>query len=244
MQRPEFLPESGMDREEMTRIQNKIGQEADFSDSSEFNDLEDKAIVGIDQAFLNDKAVSGAVVMQNGEVIEKQHALADAEIPYIPGLLAFREAPAIVKALEKISVNPDILVLDGSGRIHFRQAGIATHIGVLHDTPSIGVAKKLLCGKPEESLDQELQEGRCVRILSDNRMNLENGQTVGHAYQSRQYSSPNRKINPLFVSSGHGVSAETSVDVVSKLCEGYKLPEPTRRADKYVDEVKRELRKS
>lgn len=244
IERPEFLPDAEMTKDEMKQMQVEIGLEADFSDSFEFESVEDKTVVGVDQAFIDDKAVSGAVAMENGKIVEKKYAAAAAEIPYIPGLLAFREAPAIIKSLKKLEVEPELLVLDGSGRIHFRQAGIATHIGVLYDVPAIGVAKNLLCGRPEESLDQKLQQGTRVKVLSGSDMNLPDGETVGYAYQSKQYSSPKRKINPLFVSSGHRVSAETSVNLVSKLCSGYKLPEPTRQADSYVTEAKKKLRKS
>jgi len=75
-------------------------------------------------------------------------------------------------------------------------------------------------------------------------MNMAEGEKVGYAYQSRQYASPNRKINPLILSSGHRVSAEKSVDITAELCSGYKLPEPTRKADTYVTEVKEDIRKS
>lgn len=242
--RPEFLPDSEITKTEMKEMQVEIGSEADFSDNFDFENIEDRTVVGIDQAFRDDKAISGVVAMKNGEVIEKEYAEAKAEIPYIPGLLAFREAPAIVRSLRKLSVEPNVLLVDGSGRIHFRQAGIATHIGVLYDVPAIGVAKNLLCGESEESLDRKFQQGERVKILSGSDMNSPEGETVGYAYQSRQYSSPKRKINPLIVSSGHRFSAETSVDITAKLCSGYKLPEPTRKADHYVAKVKEEFRKS
>jgi len=144
-------------------------------------------------------------------------------------------------AYEKLSVSPAVLVIDGSGRIHFREAGIATHIGVLLDAPSIGVAKNLLCGQPEHSRDEKLPVGRRVPIRADNTVETaETGALIGYAFQSKQYDG-NRKVNPLYVSAGHRVSGGTAVDLVERLGGEYKLPEPTRRADAYVDDVKQAL---
>ncbi|QZY00567.1 endonuclease V [Halobaculum rubrum] len=196
-------------------------------------------VAGVDQAFLDDRAVSAVVVSRGGEVVERTYAVTDLSIPYVPGLLAFREGGPIVDALATLESNPDLYVLDGSGRIHFRQAGIATHIGVLFDAPAVGVAKSLLCGRPEAGVDGR-PAGWRAPILADERVDAPPDTTIGYAYQSRQYdSSP--EINPLYVSPGHRVSAETAVDLVAALCDGYKLPEPTRLADAYADEAKSDV---
>src|SRR6056297_1574836 len=168
--RPEFLPDPGRSRDEMYALQRDIADAASFSDDLGF-DPSDAAldathdeqaglgaadapvIVGVDQAFRDDESVSAAVAIRDGAVVERAAGRASLEIPYIPGLLAFREGGAIVDALESLAADPDALVLDGSGRIHFRQAGIATHVGVLFDAPALGVAKNLLCGTPREPLD-------------------------------------------------------------------------------------------
>ena len=197
-------------------------------------------VAGIDQAFLDDRAISAVVVLQAGEVVERTHAVTALSIPYIPGLLAFREGGPIVAALETLDRTPDLLCLDGSGRIHYRQAGLATHIGVGFDTPSIGIAKNLLCGSPQESVDDR-PAGWRTPIEADDDVDCPNGTVIGYAYQSRQYDSPTRHINPLYVSPGHRVAAETTTDLVAALCDGYKLPEPTRLADSYADEIKSEL---
>jgi deoxyribonuclease V len=176
--------------------------------------------------------VSAVVAARDGEVVERASGRAPVEMPYVPGLLSFREAPAVLAALDALAVEPDLLVLDGSGRIHFREAGIATHVGVLLDTPALGVAKNLLCGDPAESLDSHMRAGERVPILADDSMTAPEGEVVGHAYQSRQYPNPEKRhVNPLYVSPGHRVSAETTVSLVEALCDGYKLPEPTRLAD-------------
>ncbi|MFC4549925.1 MULTISPECIES: endonuclease V [Halorussus] len=205
---------------------------------------ESPVVVGVDQAFAHDgdTAVSAIVAMQDGEVIERVHATEPTEIPYIPGLLSFREGGAILAAFEELSVDPDLAIVDGSGRIHFRQAGIATHIGVTLDLPAVGVAKSLLCGRPQDSLDSPLPEGIRVPIESNERVDAPEGTIIGYALQSRQYDNPEKRhVNPLYVSPGHRVGAETATDLVWRLCAGYKLPEPTRLADGYADEVKRSL---
>jgi deoxyribonuclease V len=237
---PDFIPDPSLDREEMEKMQRKIARRAVFADDFDFSKGDDLTVVGIDQAFLEDRAVSAAVAMKGGEVVEEVRGVADLEIPYIPGLLAFREGECIVDALEKLDSNPDLLVLDGSGRIHFRQAGIATHIGVIFDTPSVGVAKNLLCGRLAEPAE-ELEEGDSVKVLAGEEVeNLDSG-VIGYAYQSRQYES-SYGVNPLYVSPGHRLSNESAVELVERFCSGYKLPEPTRVADKEVDRFKQDLK--
>lgn len=254
--RPEFLPDPALARQEMEALQRDLAAEATFEDDVDFDpadaaisetpdeqaglDARDApVVVGVDQAFLDDESVSAAVAIQDGAVVERAAGRAPLEIPYIPGLLSFREGGAIVDALESLSIDPDVLVLDGSGRIHFRQAGIATHVGVLFDAPAVGVAKNLLCGTPRSTLDDPLPEGARVAIEADGSMDAPTGTVVGYAYQSRQYPNPEKRhVNPLIVSPGHRVNAETAVDVVEATCAGYKLPEPTRLADAYADELK------
>ncbi|WP_123619399.1 endonuclease V [Halorubrum sp. CSM-61] len=231
---------------------------------SDAGDSDAPVVVGIDQAFLlpddgEDRAVSAAVAIRGGDVVEYASAITSLSIPYVPGLLSFREGEAMLAALDALSVEPDLLVCDGSGRIHFREAGIATHVGVLLDVPSVGVAKSLLCGAPDESTDGR-PPGWRTPIRADASMETTgvddgdggdagndtdaNGDipaapVVGYAFQSRQYPN-SRRVNPLYVSPGHRVSAATTVEFVAALCAGYKLPEPTRIADAYADAVKRD----
>nr|WP_223174169.1 endonuclease V [Halorubrum aquaticum] len=219
-------------------------------------DADAPVVVGIDQAFRpeHDEAVSAAVAIRNGRVIEYADAVTPLSIPYVPGLLAFREGEPMLAALEDLAATPDLLVCDGSGRIHFRQAGIATHVGVIRDLPSVGVAKSLLCGEPDEPV-AERPEGWSTPVRADDSVERVGTTTgtgaatdsprtdppvIGHAYQSRQYPN-SRRVNPLYVSPGHRVSSETTVELVAALCAGYKLPEPTRLADAHADRVKRRL---
>jgi len=200
-------------------------------------------VAGVDQAFVDDVAVSAIVLTRGDEIIERVHAAVETEIPYIPGLLSFREGGAILAAFEHLNGTPDLALVDGSGRIHFREAGLATHVGVVLDMPTVGVAKSLLCGTPRESLDRRLPVGTRIEVEADDSVETTDpGTLIGHAVQTRQYESENRSINPLYVSPGHRISAETAADIVLACRAGYKLPEPTRLADSYADEVKAEVR--
>ena len=234
--RPDFLPDPAFSRSEMESLQHEIAEAAVFDD--EFDSFDSHTLVaGVDQGFDGDDAISAIVVMRDGHLVERVHARTPTAIPYIPGLLSFREGEAILAAFEQLDTDPDIALFDGSGRIHFRQAGLATHIGVTLDLPAVGVAKSLLCGRPAHSLDEPLSEGRQVPILANEDVTAPEGTVIGYAVQSRQYDSGNRYINPLYVSPGHRVSAEQAATITVACCDGYKLPEPTRLADQYAAEL-------
>ncbi|WP_430639261.1 endonuclease V [Haloferax volcanii] len=268
--RPDLAPRPGLSRDEMESLQRRVAGTAVFADDLPFDpvavslaspetehqtlaeatalDADAAAadspplVAGIDQSFLDDRALSAVVVLRGGEVVERAHAVSDLDLPYIPGLLSFREGGPILDALAELDCDPDLLVFDGSGRIHFRQAGLATHLGVVCDAPSIGVAKSLLCGTPDEDVNGR-PEGWRTPIRADDSVDAVGGHpagsetTIGYAFQSRQYDS-RPVVNPLYVSPGHRLSAATTVDLVSRLSGSYKLPEPTRLADAYADEAK------
>ena len=215
------------------------GDRATLGGPSGDTDADPPLVAGVDQAFLDDRAVSVAVVSRGGTVVERAHAVTDLAIPYVPGLLAFREGGPILAALSELGCDPDLAVFDGSGRLHYRQAGLATHIGVTLDVPSVGVAKGLLCGTPDDDPDGRPAGWRTPIRADADVVNAGSGTVIGHALQSRQYDA-SRIINPLYVSPGHRVGVGTATDLVERLCDGYKLPEPTRRADAYADEVKSE----
>jgi len=256
---PEFVPDPELSRAEMEELQTELASHATFVDDLPFDpatvsvredetlagaaaggDDDRPVVVGVDQAFLDDRAVSAVVALRGGEVIERVHAVEPLSIPYVPGLLSFREGNPILAALDELTVDPDLAVFDGSGRIHYREAGLATHIGVVLDLPSVGVAKNLLCGTPEYPADG-LPQGARVAIEADEDVTAPEGETIGYAVQSRQYAAENRHVNPLYVSPGHRVSAETAADLALACCAGYKLPEPTRLADVHADEAKAEV---
>ncbi len=234
--REEFRPDPSLSRSEMEALQREIAREAVFDDDEIPNS---PVVVGVDQAFPEGRAVSAIVAMHEGEVVERASAVTDISIPYIPGLLSFREGESILAAFENLEVEPDLALFDGSGRVHYRQAGLATHMGVTLDLPSVGVAKSLLCGRLSNPPEEPFSEGTRVPILADGRVDVEEGTVLGYAVQTRQYEG-DRHINPLYVSSGHRVSAETAASVTEANCTTYKLPEPVRRADSYAGELARE----
>lgn len=148
--------------------------------------------------------------------IEQVQSFVPAEFPYIPGLLSFREIPAILAAFANLKQPPDLLMVDGQGIAHPRRMGIAAHLGVLLDMPSIGVAKSRLTGRfimPDEA------KGSMSPLMAGK-------ERIGTVLRSRD------KVSPLFISPGHRVDMETSVAITLQCITRYRLPEPTRLADK------------
>ncbi|MFB6110973.1 MAG: endonuclease V [Halobacteriaceae archaeon] len=243
---PDLYPDPAADRGAQLEQQRTVARTAQFRDAHAIDpdELSDAIVVGIDQAFTADAAISAAVAMRDGEVIETRTAEAPLRMPYVPGLLSYREGESIVEALRELDTPPDLLICDGSGRIHFRQAGIATHVGVLFDRPAIGVAKSLLCGRPTEATDEPMPEGTTVPVQATESVEPvatadADWPRIGTVYQSRQYANPDhRHINPLYVSPGHRVRASSATELVAACCAGYKLPEPTRLADEAAEEAK------
>lgn len=139
----------------------------------------------------------------------------ETQFPYIPGLLSFREIPAILKALSFVETMPEILMVDGHGIAHPRRLGIAAHLGVLMEMPSIGVAKKKLVGNYEEPA---AAKGATSPLMHK-------GERIGTVLRSKE------KVKPLFISPGHRMSQERAVEIVNSCLTRYKLPEPTRLAD-------------
>ncbi|MFW6153288.1 MAG: endonuclease V, partial [Halobacteriota archaeon] len=124
-----------------------------------------------------------------------------------------------------------LLLVDGNGRLHPREAGLATHVGVALDIPTVGVAKSLLCGTPRRSLEG-LEEGDRVAITAADLDDVPTETVLGYAVQTRQFDHPHRHVNPVYVSPGHRVGTETAVDLVERFTAGYKLPDPIRAADR------------
>ncbi len=180
-------------------------------------------IAGVDQSFMDDKIISGIVVLEYDslEVIERVHSIQPVNYPYVPTFLSFREGPAIVSAFEKLKTPPDILLIDGAGINHPRRAGIATHIGVALDVPTIGVTKKILCGEGKEPE----QVGEATPLIYD-------GKNVGWLFKS------GKRSRAIVIAPGHRVSLESSLSIVKVCIRGHKLPEPVRLAHEYVNGLK------
>jgi len=148
------------------------------------------------------------------EVVEIGAVEQTVDFPYIPGLLSFRESPVILAAYEKLRSKPDLILVDGQGIAHPRRFGIASHLGVLLDVPTIGCAKSLLCGT-HDVLGPEA--GSTAGIEHE-------GEIIGMALRTKA------NVRPVYVSIGHKVDLAAAVSWVSRCCRGYRLPEPTRLA--------------
>lgn len=146
--------------------------------------------------------------------IESVTAEKKITFPYVPGLLSFRETPALVAAARKLTIDPEVLIFDGHGRAHPRRIGIASHMGLLLDCPSIGCAKSRLCGEHKEPA---ASRGSHVPLL-------DGGEKIGRVLRTC------RGLKPVYVSVGHRVSLDDAVKVVLRCCTKHRLPEPARLA--------------
>lgn len=188
-------------------------------------------VAGADLAILKEqkKLLCGIIVFSYPDlkVIEKVHTIADEKFPYIPGLLAFREGPAIIETFKKIKKKPDMIIIDGQGLAHPRSFGIACHVGVLLNIPAIGVAKKKLFGEYTEpgKLRGDWKE------LKDKNSN----ETIGAVLRTKD------NVKPVFVSIGNKIDLVSTVRLVLNCSRGYRIPEPTRQADKFVAQLKQEI---
>lgn len=186
-----------------------------------------KTVAGIDLGYdaKNDTSRAVVVVLKfpELELVETSEALLPIQFPYVPGLLSFRETPVAIKALEKLENAPDLILCDGQGLAHPRRFGIACHIGLLANVPTIGVAKSLLVGKFEN-----LGETRgSVAPL------IHKKEEIGAALRTKD------KVQPVYVSVGHRISLGTAVRYVLECAPKYRLPETTRLADKLASYRKR-----
>lgn len=179
-----------------------------------------KTIAGTDVSFPDPKSVLAAVVVltyPDMKVIETNVKLGKCEFPYIPGLLAFREVPALLSTLEELKSEPDVLICDAQGIAHPRKIGMATHVGILTDMPCIGCAKSRLYGKYEEPGNTKHQFSY---LLTDSRG------TIGAVVRTRD------GVRPVFVSIGHKIDLKKAVEIVLTSSLKYRIPVPLRLAHK------------
>jgi deoxyribonuclease V len=183
-----------------------------------------KTVAGIDVGIKGDTACAAVVVLNfpGLNVVAKATATRQITYPYIPGLLSFREGPVILDALDRLDRKPDLVIFDGQGLAHPCRLGIASHIGLLTDLPSIGCAKSRLCGQYREP---DVKRGSHVPLM-------EHGETIGAIVRTRT------GVKPVFVSIGHRIDLKTSIDYVLRCCKGYRLPETTRQAHRLAEKCK------
>jgi deoxyribonuclease V len=168
---------------------------------------------------------AGIVVMQfpSLQIIESKAVVDTTEFPYIPGLLAFREVPALSKAWEALEKKPDVLVLDGHGIAHPRRMGIATHFGLVIGTPTIGCAKSVLTGKYTEP---PVEAGAYTDLIHQN-------EVIAKVLRTK------KNTKPVFVSPGNLITMEQSLEIILQCVRKYRIPEPTRFAHNFVNEERR-----
>ena len=183
-------------------------------------DLIGGADVGFEQGGEVTRAAMVLLKYPSLELVEYQVARIATTMPYIPGFLAFRETPALMAVWQQLSRKPGLLFVDGHGISHPRRLGVASHFGLLVDVPTIGVAKKRLCGK-FEPLSPEV--GALAPLMDKE-------EQLAWVWRSKA------RCNPLFISTGHRVSLESALSWVQRCTQGYRLPEPTRWADAVASE--------
>lgn len=185
-------------------------------------------VVGLDCAFLNERILAAAVVWDvvAGEVLEQRVTSAPLSFPYVPGLLSFREVPVLLKLLRRLDTPVQGIVCDGQGIAHPRRFGLASHLGLIARLPAVGCAKSRLCGSHD---DVPLERGAAVPLV-------DGGERIGTVLCTRD------GVRPLYVSPGHLIDHRSSVQWVLAMSRGFRLPEPTRLADRLVARAKRERR--
>ncbi len=185
-----------------------------------------KLIAGIDCAFSKDgkKIIAAVVVLKLPDFVPVETTTASRKVtfPYIPGLLSFREAPVCIAAVEKLKTKPDLFIIDGQGIAHPRRLGLAAHLGLFFDKPTIGCAKSRLIGTFEKP---PVQKGT-HNPLKDR------GQVIGAVIRTRT------NVKPVFVSVGNKCLLKDAIKLTLSCAVKYRLPEPTRLAHQFVSKLK------
>lgn len=177
-----------------------------------------RLVAGVDISAPNAAGLARAavVVLSYPELapVERKVVTKEVTFPYVPGLLSFRESPLIIAACEELEATPDLILVDGQGIAHPRRLGLASHLGLLWDRPTIGCAKSRLCG---EHKMVPAEPGSYAEIT-------DNGEVIGAVLRTKA------GVAPLYISIGHKVDLETAISWVVRCCRGQRLPEPTRLA--------------
>jgi deoxyribonuclease V len=208
--------EWALEADEARALQRELAQKLILEDR--FDEI--RSIAGVDMAIneLTNKARAAVVLFSYPEltILEKHVYEEPLRMPYIPGLLSFRELPCVLGALQQLKQKPDLVMADGQGIAHPRRLGIASHLGLLIDTPTIGCAKSILVGK-HEPVGEAVGDWSPLTYYHE---------VIGAVLRTRV------KVKPMYISQGHKISLESSIRYVLACGKGYRLPEPTRQADK------------
>ncbi|MNX98642.1 Endonuclease V [compost metagenome] len=208
---------------EAQQLQQALSQEIVTQD--DFGDLALIAGVEVAHSRFNDTLTVGVSLLTYPElqVVEKRVIEYQTKFPFIAELLSFREAPAIVAALETLSRRPDMVLIEGPGIAHAKGLGVASHVGVVMGLPTVGCAKATSVGS---FVEPEVNAGSSSSLVWQ-------GEIIGTVYRSKN------RVAPLFISAGYRVSRETAARLVRECCQGYRMPEPIRHAGNALAETKR-----
>ncbi|MEB3282547.1 MAG: deoxyribonuclease V [Lyngbya sp.] len=213
IQHPDYWPETA---EEAIPIQEQLKSRVVTTDQLESIQY----VAGVDVGFLDNYTISQAAVavlsFPDLQLQEQAITQRRTTFPYIPGFLSFREVPVILDALEKLTITPDLIICDGQGIAHPKRFGLACHLGVLINLPTIGAAKSRLIGTHQEL---PAEKGNWKPLI-------DRGEVIGAVLRSRT------NVKPLYVSPGHRISLETAINYVLQCTPKYRLPETTRWADR------------
>ncbi len=178
-------------------------------------------VAGVDISIRGERAIAAVPVLRFNDLEIVDLAIVEQQVPfpYVPGYLSFRECPSILAAIEELQVKPDLILVDGQGVAHPRRCGLASHLGVLLDTPSIGCAKTRFIGTHDEPADQA---GSYTDLWDHDEDG--NDELIGAVLRTRD------NVKPLYISVGHKLDLPTAIDLVLACGGGYRLPEPTRLA--------------
>lgn len=183
-------------------------------------------IAGADCSYnrFSPKFYAAVVVLRAGDlsIVEAQGVVGESPFPYVPGLLSFRELPSVLQAFAKLKHQPDVVMLDGQGYAHPRRLGLACHLGLWLGIPCFGCAKSRLIGEHDEPGPEP---GDFAPLRDD-------GETIGQVVRTKA------RTKPLFVSAGHLIDLKSAVKWTLASCRGYRLPEPTRQAHLYVNQMR------
>lgn len=177
-----------------------------------------RVVAGVDVSYAKiAKQFHAAVVLldyDSMEILETAAASGDVNFPYVPGLLSFRELPILLQAFRKLKTVPNVILVDAQGIAHPRRLGLASHLGLWLDLPTIGCAKSRLCGECEEPAPEK---GAWTSLR-------DGGETIGRLLRTKN------RVRPLYISPGHKIDCRRSAEIVLQCGRGYRLPEPTRQA--------------